>query len=110
MLMVILLGGIDLSVGSVLAVSATVVGTLVNCGFNPITAAIISILLGGVLGAFTGFFITRFKIPDIIVTLATMRIYRGVSVGSSKGERVLNFLDSFNIFARGEALGVLLQL
>jgi len=110
MLMVILLGGIDLSVGSVLAVSATVVGTLVNSGFNPITAAIISILLGGVLGAFNGFFITRFKIPDIIVTLATMFIYRGVAVGISKGDWVTNFPDSFNIFARGKVLGIPLQL
>jgi len=106
MLMVILFGGIDLSVGSVLAVVATVVGMLVNSGMNPFLAALIGVVVGSMCGAFNGFFITYLNIPDIITTLATMFIFRGIAVGISGGQWVTNFPSSFDVFGQGEILGV----
>jgi ribose transport system permease protein len=106
MLMVILFGGIDLSVGSVLAVVATIVGMLVNSGLNPALAALIGIIVGALCGAFNGFFITRFNIPDIITTLATMFIFRGVAVAISGGSWVTNFPKSFNYFGQGSIIGI----
>ncbi|WP_408011234.1 ABC transporter permease [Pseudalkalibacillus sp. A8] len=106
MLMVILFGGIDLSVGSVLAVVATIVGMLVNSGLNPALAAVMGIMIGALCGAFNGIFITRFNIPDIITTLATMFIFRGVAVAISGGEWVTNFPQSFNYFGQGSILGI----
>lgn len=106
MLMVILFGGIDLSVGSVLAVVATIVGMLVNAGVNPVLAALIGIIVGAICGAINGFFITRFNIPDIITTLATMFIFRGLAVAISNGQWVTNFPEAFNYFGQGSILGV----
>lgn len=106
MLMVILFGGIDLSVGSVLAVVATTVGMLVNSGLNPLLAALLSIMVGALCGAFNGFFITRFNIPDIITTLATMFIFRGIAVAISGGSWITSFPSSFDFFGQGEVLGI----
>ena len=110
MLMVILMGGIDLSVGSVLAVVATTVGMLVNTGINPFLAALIGLCIGAACGAFNGFFITRFNIPDIITTLATMFIFRGLAVMISGGQWVTNFPTSFNIFGQGRIVGIPLPI
>ncbi|MCT2534736.1 ABC transporter permease [Aquibacillus koreensis] len=106
MLMVILFGGIDLSVGSVLAVVATVVGMLVNAGINPFVAALIGMVVGAICGAFNGLFIAWFNIPEIITTLATMFIFRGIAVAISGGEWVTNFPDSFNFFSQGKIIGI----
>lgn len=85
MTMVILLGGMDLSVGSVLAVTATSVGLFLSKGISPVVAALLGIVIGVLCGMVNGYFIAVRKIPDIIVTLATMYIFRGVAVGISGG-------------------------
>lgn len=105
MTMVILFGGMDLSVGSVLALVATIVGMLVNSGMNMWVAAVIGIVAGAACGAFNGFFITRLKIPDIITTLATMYIFRGIAVTLSGGVWVTNFPKEFSFFGQGTILG-----
>jgi ribose/xylose/arabinose/galactoside ABC-type transport system permease subunit len=106
MMMVILFGGIDLSVGSVLALVATAVGMMVNTGMNPLFAALLGIGIGAACGAFNGFFITKFNIPDIITTLATMFIFRGIAVGLSGGSWVTNFPKEFSYFGQGIILGL----
>lgn len=106
MTMVILFGGIDLSVGAVLALVATVVGMLVNTGMNPWLASLIGIAIGALCGAFNGYFISKLEIPDIIVTLATMYIFRGIAVSLSGGTWVTNFPESFAFFGQGKILGV----
>jgi ribose transport system permease protein len=105
MTMVILFGGMDLSVGSVMALVATVVGILVNNGTNIWLAAIAGIVAGAACGAFNGFFITKLKIPDIITTLATMYIFRGVAVTLSGGVWITNFPNEFSFFGQGKILG-----
>lgn len=81
MTMVILLGGMDLSVGSVLAVTATSVGLFLSKGVSPVIAALLGVVIGVLCGVVNGYFIAVRKIPDIIVTLATMYIFRGLPSG-----------------------------
>lgn len=106
MTMVILLGGMDLSVGSVLAVTATSVGLLLSKGVPPWLAAVMGIVIGVLCGMVNGYFIAYRKIPDIIVTLATMYIFRGVAVGISGGTWMNNFPEEFRFFGQGKVLDV----
>ncbi|MEK3699782.1 ABC transporter permease [Paenibacillus sp. FSL R10-2199] len=106
MTMVILLGGMDLSVGSVLAVTATSVGLFLSKGVSPVIAALLGVVIGVLCGVVNGYFIAVRKIPDIIVTLATMYIFRGVAVGISGGTWMNNFPDSFRFFGQGMVLGI----
>lgn len=83
---VIILGGIDLSVGAIVAMSGTItVGLMVN-GEMPVAAAIvIGLGLGTLLGMINGFVISRFGLPPFIVTLATMYIGQGIAYIYSGG-------------------------
>ncbi|MCM3762964.1 ABC transporter permease [Alkalihalobacillus oceani] len=106
MTMVILLGGMDLSVGAVLALVATIVGLLVNAGVNIWLAVLLGIVVGALCGAINGFIITMFNIPDIITTLATMYIFRGIAVFVSGGVWVTNFPKEFEFLGQGKILGI----
>ncbi|REK75570.1 ABC transporter permease [Paenibacillus paeoniae] len=106
MTMVILLGGMDLSVGSVLAVTATSVGLFLSHGIHPWIAAAMGICIGVLCGMVNGYFIAVRKIPDIIVTLATMYIFRGIAVGISGGTWMTNFPEGFRFFGQGNLLGI----
>ncbi len=78
MTIVMLLGGIDLSVGSVMGVIAIIAGYMMQAKVNIFVILLAAIGIGIILGIINGFFITKFNIPDIIVTLATMNIWRAV--------------------------------
>jgi ribose/xylose/arabinose/galactoside ABC-type transport system permease subunit len=79
MLVVILTGGIDLSVGPVVAFAAIVVsGMIQNQGLPLPLAILIALCVGGLAGAFNGFMISRFKLQPFIVTLATLGAIRGL--------------------------------
>lgn len=89
MLFVILKGGIDLSVGSVMAVGATVSATLISdFGLNYIPAIILAILVGTLFGIFTGFLVAYAGIQGFVASLATMTIARGVSFVITNGTPV----------------------
>lgn len=77
---ILLMGEIDISVGSIVALSATVLGSVYNLGL-PMGAAIVAALLTGLLcGAFNGFILTRFtELAPMIVTLGTQTLYRGIA-------------------------------
>ncbi|CAG0905112.1 unnamed protein product [Cyprideis torosa] len=82
---VIISGGIDLSVGSVLALSAVVIGTLIQMDVNPTTAMIAGLLTGTFAGWINGMVITRAKIPPFIATLGMLGIARGMALVISGG-------------------------
>ncbi|HWC59188.1 MAG TPA: galactofuranose ABC transporter, permease protein YjfF [Verrucomicrobiae bacterium] len=75
---VILSGGIDLSVGSVVAFTSILIASLVGHGFSPLTAIGIALLAGTVFGTFMGFLISVFEMPPFLVTLAGMFLARGL--------------------------------
>jgi putative multiple sugar transport system permease protein len=90
MLLCILTGNIDLSVGSVVAFVGAISATLmVDKGIPPVYAMLIALIIGGIIGAWQGYWIAFVKIPAFIVTLAGMLIFRGLALvvlqGQSKG-------------------------
>lgn len=89
MTMVILLAGIDLSVGSVVGLSAITVTLLMEKGVPVWLAIILTIFLTGVIiGLWNGFLIAKYKIPAFIITLGMMTIARGLALTFSKGSSV----------------------
>jgi ribose transport system permease protein len=77
--LVIITGGIDLSVGSVVGCSAILFGVLLEDGFHPVLAAGCVLLFGGLVGLINGLLITRLKLQPFLVTLCGMFIYRGLA-------------------------------
>lgn len=100
MTFVILIGGIDLAVGSVLALSMMVLGYLNVTAGMPMGVAISGALIASALsGAFAGIMITQFKVPPFIATLAMMSIARGVANMITNGSQIIGFPAWFNLGA-----------
>jgi ribose transport system permease protein len=114
MTIVIITAGIDLSVGSLIALSAVVSASLIvnvagatNAGPAGMTLACLGgIAVCGLVGAFSGAMITLFSIPPFIATLAMMLIGNGVAYILAKGGSVYQLPDSFVWLGRGEAIGL----
>lgn len=108
MTLIMILGGIDLSVGAIVAASGTLtVGFIVNNGM-PIPAAILlGILIGVVLGFFNGVIIAHFKLPAFIVTLATMNIAQGIAYIYSGGRSARITNDAYTMIGTGKLFGFL---
>ncbi len=88
MTLVIINGGIDLSVGSIIALSTVVVALLLGAGVNPLLAAMGGIAAGAFCGFINGFLITRFKVVPFIVTLGSLLIVRGAAKGLASEQKV----------------------
>lgn len=88
MTLVILTGGIDLSVGSILAFCGAVMASLLNAGHNPILAFIVTLALGLVFGFFNGFLVSKMKLQAFIVTLVTMTFLRGATLVFTEGKPI----------------------
>lgn len=100
MTFVILLGGIDLSVGSVLALAMMVLGYLnVEAGLPMGVAIPAAIGAAAVAGLISGLLITEFKVPPFIATLAMMSIARGVASMITNGSQIIGFPAWFNMGA-----------
>jgi rhamnose transport system permease protein len=111
MTFVIITGGIDLSVGSALGMCAILLGySWHNWGF-PLPLAMAFALLAGAVGGFVnGWFITRLKVPPLIMTIATLALYRGLAEGISQAHSVRGYPDWFFVLGQGSVLGVPSQL
>lgn len=107
---VILTGGIDLSVGSILGLSAIITGALFHAGWNVWLSALAGILAGTLAGALNGLIITRVGIPPLIVTLATLAIYRGLALGISQGQAYRGYPEGFYSLGQGYLGPVPVQL
>ncbi|AHI64099.1 branched-chain amino acid transport system / permease component family protein [Burkholderia thailandensis] len=103
---VILTGGIDLSVGSAMALSGTLTAGLLVAGVNGAAALAAGIGVGVALGAANGFFVAFAGMPPIIVTLATMGIARGLALIYTGGYPIDGLPDWVRFFGSGKALGV----
>lgn len=84
--LVMVMGGIDVSVGSVLGVVAILTGRMIQHGYTPSVIVPLSVALGAVLGYFNGVIVTLGGVPPIIATLGTMNIWRAVVFGLLGGE------------------------
>ncbi|KXG44186.1 ribose ABC transporter permease [Tepidibacillus infernus] len=108
MTFVILTGGIDLSVGSILALTGALTAGLMSSGIDPILGFLVGLLLGAIFGAFNGIVIAKGKVAPFIATLATMTIYRGFTLVYTDGRPITGFSDSvfFTMLGRGYFLGI----
>ena len=117
MTLVILTGGIDLSVGSVLALSGAVTAFLLKSGsefmslnlyigFTLLGSLIGGILVGTVLGWFNGLTITRFKVPPFVATLAMLTIARGFTMLLTGGFPITGFSGKMAFIGTGWFLGI----
>ncbi len=112
MTMVIVTGGIDLSVGSLLALSAVLSARFIRDlagGVGASTTGMVlsctaAILVCGIAGAFSGAMITRFRIPPFIVTLAMMLVGSGLAYTLAEGQSVYQVPDAFTWLGRGAGL------
>jgi ribose transport system permease protein len=113
MTMVIITGGIDLSVGSLVALSAVVTGVLIrdyaggsHAGVIPMAMCCVAgILVCGMVGAFTGGMITVFKVPPFIITLSMMLVASGRAYTVVNGGSVYDVPPSFGWLGAGNSFG-----
>jgi ribose transport system permease protein len=112
MTVVIITGGIDLSVGSLIALSAVVVSVLirdwgggVQAGAGAmVLAALAALGMCVVVGLFSGLMVTRFKVPPFIATLAVMQVASGLAFIIAKGGSIYELPDTFTWLGRGADL------
>jgi len=95
MTFVILTAGIDLSVGSLLALGSALTAGLLTSGIDPMLAVLLGLLIGFGLGAINGLIITKGKVAPFIATLATMTIFRGATLVYTDGMPITGLSDSF---------------
>jgi ribose transport system permease protein len=108
MTFVILIGGIDLSVGSVLALSMMIMGWVANIAGWPIGLAIpLALLVSAVSGLLVGLLVTSFRVPAFIATLAMMSVARGVANMITDGQQIVGFPDWFTMLAIDRHFGIL---
>src|SRR5471032_860731 len=102
MLMVIVAGHIDLSVGSVAGfIGALAAVLMVNFHFDFVSASIICLVAGAVIGGAQGYFVAFFKIPAFIVTLAGMLVFKGLTLALLSGQSVGPFPKGFQMLSSG---------
>ncbi|WP_207425131.1 ABC transporter permease [Pedobacter sp. SYSU D00535] len=117
MTLVVLTAGIDLSVGSVLALSGAVAAGLLKngielpgndlfIGFTLLGTIVAGLLTGGFLGFFNGAVITKFKVPPFVATLAMLTIARGLTMLWTKGYPISSLGPSFGYIGTGWFLGI----
>ena len=112
---VLITGNIDLSIGSVVAMSSMITATLMTMGMNPLVAMTISLLCCLVIGVANGLLVGKFKLPPFIATLGTMFVGRGIAymvngnrntdaIATGVGKEVADTFQNF--FYYGKTLGI----
>ena len=105
MVFVIITAGIDLSVASTLALTASFMGWLFNMGWNIWLAAGLALALGAAAGALNGFLISRVTLPPLVVTLGTLAFYRGMAYVLLGDEAARGYPEAFTFIGQGRVFG-----
>lgn len=108
MTFVIITGGIDLSVGSMVAITAVVATSFATeeNSYPLIMVIGIGLLVGLVFGLFNGFFVAKMSVPPFIATLATMTIARGLAMVYSNGRNIIGVKDTYAVIGKGNLGGL----
>ena len=101
MTFVILTGGIDLSMGGVIACSGVICSKLMLFGYHPVLAILVTLLFAVLVGTINAFFSHEFKLNPMIVTLATLQILKGISFILTGGISVYGFTEKFKVIGQG---------
>lgn len=99
---VILTGGIDLSVGSVLALSTALCAGFISNGMPVGLAMLLALVIGTLLGLISGLLVTKGRLQPFIATLVTMTVYRGLTMIYMDGKPISNLGDSFTLKVVGK--------
>lgn len=100
--LVILIGGIDLSVGAVMALAGLICGLTLRAGAPLSLALIAGLLSGAAVGLINGLLVGRFSLPPFIVTLGTMGIARGLTLGLTGGAPLRELPGSFRVLGQSD--------
>jgi ribose/xylose/arabinose/galactoside ABC-type transport system permease subunit len=107
MTFVIITGGIDLSVGSIVGLSAVVAASFAHPGAYPVIVPIlVGLLVGLACGGVNGFLIARWRVAPFIVTLGMMTAARGMTMVYTNGRPVINLSDGYNYVGGGYIAGI----
>ncbi len=107
MTVVILAGGIDLSVGSTVALVSVVTGELlVTLHLNPVLGVVVAVLSGVAVGLVNGLIVAMSSIPPFVVTLGMLAVARGLALGITQGQTISGFDPSFLVLGQGFLAGV----
>lgn len=102
MTFVILTGGIDLSVGSILAISGAIGASIVKSSGNVFLAIVVAAIIGIAVGFINGLLVSKGKLQAFIVTLATMTIFRGATLVFTDGTPISKLSESFVKIGNGK--------
>lgn len=103
---VILTGGIDLSVGSILALSGALSAGMIAGGTDPFLAVLAGLAAGTLMGAANGLLVAKGRVAPFIATLATMTIYRGLTLVYTEGRPITFSNDTFSMLGKGYFLEI----
>lgn len=106
MTLVMISGGIDLSIGSTMGLCAVVFGMTFSATDSVLVGCLACLMTGVACGAVNGVLVARTRIHPLLITLATYAAYRGMAEGISQGVSYSQFGDTFSNVARGSWLGV----
>ena len=107
MIMVLLSGGIDLSIGAMVTfVNVACAAMMVNWGFHPVFAVLVSILLSTVLGTINGVLIAKFRLMPFITTLCMSYVLKGMAYITTKSQPIYGLPTGFKVLGQGYALGI----
>ena len=106
MTFVILTGGIDLSVGSIVAFSGILLGVMLKAEIPLAVALLGCVLIGGICGLVNGLLVTRINLPPFISTLGMMSIARGGALYIADGRAISGFSGKLNYIGSGTILGI----
>ena len=107
MTLVIITAGIDLTVGSTLAIVIVSVGNFLVMGLNPFAAVLAGAAIGFGLGLVNGILVAKMKLQPFVATLGMMSVYRGVAYLITGGWPVLNIPQNFRDIMDGDVIGTL---
>lgn len=106
MTFVIITAGIDLSVGSQLALTGCVAMTIIDKTNGDLLGIVAGIIVGAMCGAANGIAIARFRVPPFIGTLAGLTVFRGLSLVITNGLPIIKFEGSFRFIGQGVIAGI----
>jgi ribose transport system permease protein len=106
MMLVILTKGIDLSVGSILALSGMLCASMVHSSINIVLVITCTLLIGSSLGFISGIIVVKGQVQPFIATLITMTLFRGLTLLYSQGYPIAAISDSFDYIGNGRLFGI----
>ncbi|WP_219838080.1 ABC transporter permease [Paenibacillus sp. R14(2021)] len=106
MTFVILTGGIDLSVGSILALSSALTAGMMAAGSGTFVSVVVGLAAGLVMGAINGILVAHGRLAPFIVTLGTLTVFRGLTLVYTNGRPVTGLSESFGFLGKGYFLQI----